>query len=154
MAGINSRSRGQVMSALGVIRGRRHKRRFTRLNLLLTISEHHRTSPPGHACGPSPHSSRWRLSDLSAWWSRRHVDRPVAPGNKSACRIHFDNCRRFRRRFADGACDYLGLLLNLRGTHYHSRCANRSRWPRAVKIHGLRLANAIAQLHSCPKSKL
>jgi hypothetical protein len=50
-----------------------------RLNLLLTISEHHRTSPPGHACGPSPHSSRRRLFDLSVWWSKRHVARQRPP---------------------------------------------------------------------------
>jgi hypothetical protein len=39
--------------------------RSGRLNLLLTISEHHLTSPPGHVCGRSPHSSRRRLFDLS-----------------------------------------------------------------------------------------
>ena len=129
-------------------------RRFTRLNLLLTISEHDRTSPPGHACGPPPHSSRRRLSDLSAWWSKRHVSGQRPPGGKSAFRILLDDCWRLRGRLADGGCDYLGLLLNLPGTYYRSRCAMRSRWRRAVKIHGLRLANAIAQLHSCPKSKL
>ena len=73
--------------------------RSARLNLLLTISEHHRTSPPGHACGPSPHSSRRRLFDLSAWWSKRHVARQRPPRGKSAFRIHLDDCwRRWRLR--------------------------------------------------------
>jgi hypothetical protein len=56
--------------------------------------------------------------------------------------------------FADGGCDHFGLLLNLRGAHYRSRWAMRSRWRRAVKIHGLRLANAIAQFHSPPTPEL
>ena len=97
--------------------------RSARLNLLLTISEHHRTSPPGHACGPSPHSSRRRLFDLSAWWSKRHVGRQRPPRGKSAFRIQLDDCWRLCGRLADGGCDYLGLLLNLRGAHYRSRWA-------------------------------
>lgn len=93
------------------------------LNLLLTIFEHHRTSPPGHACGPSPHSSRRRLFDLSAWWSKRHVGRQRPPRGKSAFRIQLDDCWRLCGRLADGGCDYLGLLLNLRGARYCSRRA-------------------------------
>jgi hypothetical protein len=69
---------------------------------------------------------------------------------KSAFRIHLDDCW----RLADGGCDYLGLFLNLRGARYRSRRAMRSRRRRAVKIHGLRLANAIAQLHSPPTPEL
>ena len=97
--------------------------KLSSVNLLLTISEHHRTSPPGHACGPSPHSSRRRLFDLSAWWSKRHVGRQGLPRGKSAFRIHLDDCWRLCGRPADGGCDHLGLLLNLRGAHYRSRCA-------------------------------
>jgi hypothetical protein len=72
--------------------------RSARLNLLLTISEHHRTSPAGHACGPSPHLSRRRLFDLSAWWSKRHVGRQSPPRGKSASRIQLDDCWRFLRQ--------------------------------------------------------
>jgi hypothetical protein len=86
-----------------------------RLNLLLTISGHHRTSPTGHACAPSPHSFRWRLFDLSAWWSKRHVGRQRPPRGKSAFRIPFDDCGCLRRGLADGGCDYLGLFLNVCG---------------------------------------
>ena len=45
----------------------------------------------------------------------------------SAFRIHLDDCWRLCGRLADGGCDYLGLLLNLRGAHYRSRWAMQRR---------------------------
>jgi hypothetical protein len=82
------------------------------LNLLLTISEQHRTGPWGYVC------ENWRPSPLRPgggfWiypWSERHVVRQCAPGSKSAVRIHFGHCRRFHRWLADGSRNYLDLLL-------------------------------------------
>ena len=51
---------------------------------------------------------------------------------KSAFRIHLDDCWCFCGRLADGGCDYLGLLLNLRGAHYRSRWAMQ-RCPRTLE---------------------
>src|ERR1700736_1913381 len=55
--------------------------RFTSLNLLLTISGQHQTLPSGHASRARTVTAfvRWRLFDLSAWWSKRHVGRQRAP---------------------------------------------------------------------------
>jgi hypothetical protein len=91
--------------------------KFISLNLLLTISEQHRTGPWGYVC------ENWRPSPLRPgggfWiypWSERHVIRQCAPGSKSAFRIHFGHCRRFHHRLADSSRNYLDLLLRPRSS--------------------------------------